>query len=288
VTSVVTKGAEKAFYETIMKHLSMSLLALLFTICTGLPQPIEVAPGVMQLGTFQNPNITESSGVVSSRLVRGTYWTHNDGGAPVLYGFTTNGSARGEWSIQNLEVRDWEDIESGVGRLYIADIGNNHGEPGDIYVVSEPNPRRSGNLRVLRRVKLDYPGSAFDSESFFISHSFGYIIEKESGNAHVYRFRLSGRTAGRLVEQCDLNTGSPVTGADVTKDSRRLAVITDAGAYLFPLPRRVPTTGTLQPTLFVPYALEGMEGCTFTRNGLLVTAETGQILLFTDPLFRIH
>jgi hypothetical protein len=271
-----------------MKRLSILSLALLSPVWIGLAQPVEVALGVRQLGTFQNPSITESSGVVSSRVGRGIYWTHNDGGAPVLYSFTTNGAAQGEWTIQNLEIRDWEDIASGGGRLYIADIGNNHGDPGEIYAVSEPNPRRSGNLRVLKRLKLEYPGSPFDAESFFISHSFGYIIEKESGNAHVYRFRLSGRTAGRLVEQCNLNTEAPVTGAAATKDSRRLAVITDVGAYLFSLPRRVPTEGTLEPTLFVPYALDGMESCTFTRSGLLVTAETGQILLFTDPLFHIR
>ncbi len=91
-----------------------------------------------------------------------------------------------------------------------------------------------------------------------------------------------------LEEQCSLNTDYPVTGGDITSDSKRLAVITDAGAYLFSLPKRVPGDGTLQPALFVPYSLAGMEGCAFTRDGLIVTAETGEILLFTDSLFRVR
>lgn len=272
-----------------MKHLCLSFSAVLLAIvCSHAAEPVEVAPGVLQLGVLENANITESSGVGSSRRVRGVYWTHNDGGVPTIYGFRTNGTALGEWNIQDLETRDWEDIVSGSGRIYIADIGNNHGEPGDIYIVSEPDPRKSGTLQVRKRVKLDYPNGAFDAESFFISRGYGYIIEKETGNAHVYRFKLAGKTAGLLEEQCLLNTDTPVTSADITKDNRRLAVITDAGAYLFSLPRKVPAEGTLEPVLFVPYALPGMEGCTFTRDGLLVTAETGEILLFTDPLFRIR
>lgn len=250
-----------------------------------LSQPIEVAPGITQLGNLQNGNITESSGVASSRL-RGAYWTHNDGGAPVLYSFNADGAALGEWAIDGLELRDWEDIAAAPGGIYIADIGNNHGNPGDVYVVPQPNPRKSGTVRVRKRIELNYPGNSFDAESFFISRGRGYIIEKEGGNAHVYSFKLSGKRAGRLQEQCRLNTDDPVTGADITKDSRRLAVITDAGAYLFLLPGKVPSNGTLDPELFVPYALNGMEGCAMTRDGLVVTAESGEILLFTDPLFR--
>ncbi|HTD66545.1 MAG TPA: hypothetical protein VK846_08460 [Candidatus Limnocylindria bacterium] len=268
-----------------MKSLQVVFLAMFATSLLA-AEPIEVAPGVMLLGSFQNPDIIESSGVDSSRRLRGAYWTHNDGGSPSLYSFSSNGTSLGEWSIPNLEVRDVEDLACQGGRLYLADIGNNHGNPGDIYLVAEPNPRKSGILRVVKHVELNYPGNPFDAESFFLSRGYGYIIEKESGNAHVHRFKFAGRTAGRLDEQCSLNTDSPVTGADITTDNKRLAVITSVGAYLFPLPRKVPTEGTLEPVLFVPYPLESMEGCTFTPEGLLVTAETGQILLFTDPLFR--
>jgi hypothetical protein len=270
-----------------MKTQLIILTGFLFTTCIGSGQPVEVAPGVLQLGTFQSPNITESSGVIPSRRVRNVYWTHNDE-SPVLYAFSADGTAISEWTIQGLELRDWEDIAWASGRIFIADIGNNHGNPGDIYLVAEPNPRKSGTLRVLRRWELKYPDDPFDAEGFFLSRRRGYLIEKENGNAHVYRFNFSGKTAGQLERQCVLNTDAPVRGADITSDSRRLAVITEAGAYLFMLPRQVPSEGTLQPALFVPYDLPGMEGCAFTRTGLVVTAETGEILLFTDPLFRIR
>jgi len=269
-----------------MKKPLLTMAVVLFVGLTAAAQPVELAPGVLQLGAFQSPNITESSGVIQSRRVRGAFWTHNDSGPAVLYAFTSDGTAMSEWSIEDLEVRDWEDIAWRSGRIYIADIGNNHGHPEDVYLVAEPNPRKSGSLRVLKRWKLEYPDNPFDAESFFISHEHGYLIAKESGNAHVYRFKLSGRTAGQLEKQCELKTDAPVTGAAITRDNRRLAVITDAGAYLFMLPRRVPVEGTLEPALFVQLDLPGMEGCAFTRDGLVVTSETGHILLFTDPLFR--
>jgi hypothetical protein len=271
-----------------MKTTWTFLIGLLSGIGTGVAQPIEVAPGVMQLGTFQSPDITESSGVIASRRLRNTYWTHNDGGSPTIYAFAADGTVLSQWTIPGLAVHDWEDIAWAAGRIYIADIGQNHGTPGDVYLVAEPNPRKSGTLRVLRHWKLEYPDDPFDSESFFVSRRHGYLVEKEGGQAHVYRFSLVGKTAGQLERQCALNTDAPVTGADITRDNRRLAVITGAGAYLFSLPRQVPAEGTVEPALFVPYDLPGMEGCTFTRYGLLVTAETGEILLFTDPLFRLR
>lgn len=266
----------------------MSLTVVLLGRCVANAQPVEVAPGVMQLGAFQSSSVTESSGVIASRRLRNVFWTHNDDGPAVLYAFTADGTVLSHWTIEGLKIRDWEDIAWAAGRIYVADIGKSHGEPGDVYLVAEPSPRKSGTLRVLRRWKLVYPGDSFDSESFFVSRRHGYLVEKEGGKAHVWRFNLIGRTAGQLEKQCELNTDAPVTGADITRDNRRLAVITGAGAYLFLLPRQVPAEGTLEPALFVPYDLPAMEGCTFTRAGLLVTAETGEILLFTDPLFRIR
>ena len=273
--------------NSFMKRLRLFLAILVVAAAnSAAAEPVEVAPGVMELGTFQSAEITESSGVISSRRLRGTFWTHNDSGPAVLYAFSSDGTVRSQWVIADLETSDWEDVAWRAGRIYIADIGANHGKPGHIHLVGEPNPRKSGTVRVLRSWDLEYPGDPFDAESFFISRGYGYLIRKEDGNAHVYRFRLSGRTAGQLEEQCALNTAAPVTGADISRDNKRLAVITDAGAYLFALPRQVPMEGVLEPALFVPCPIQGMEGCAFTRDGLVVTAEAGQILLFTDLSFR--
>jgi hypothetical protein len=277
-----------------MRRLFVASIAVAFLsplLAVG-AEPVEVAPGVLQLGTFANPGITESSGVTPSRRSRGFYWTHNDGEQGTLYAFTTNGTAGGEYQITGGELNDWEDIVSSGSRLYIADIGNNTGSRGniDVYYVKEPRATRFGEVRLRKHWTLNYPADPFDAESFFVARGYGHVLSKElqGGEASLYRFRLGSRSQVTLDEQCRLNVDAPPTGASITADKRRLAVITDEGAYLFEFARgRIPTEGKLEPTLFVPYLKDGMEGCTFTRHGLLVTSESREIFLFTDPLFRL-
>jgi hypothetical protein len=252
----------------------------------------EVAPGVLQIGAIQNAAVTESSGIIASRRGRGLYWTHNDSGADVLYGIGADGASAGQYKIKDVELQDWEDVASTPGRLYIADIGNNGGGRNEVnvYAVTEPNPRAAGELRPLKHWQLSYPEDPFDAESLVISRGYGYIIAKElsGGEARVYRFRLNAKSNVTLEKQCKLNVNAPIGGADLTADNKRLAVITHEGAYLFQLPGRIPADGKLEPALFVPFSHDRMEGCCFTRDGLLVTAETGEIYLFTDGLFRLR
>ena len=251
---------------------------------------IEVAPGVLQLGTIQNPEIVEGSGLIPSRRNRGWFWTHNDSGPDLLFAIAPDGSGTNSYHIKDADLQDWEDIALSGGRLYIADIGNNDADRKhvDVYAISEPKLKRSGELRPARRWTLDYPDKPFDAESLFISRGYGYIIQKEGGVAHTFRFKLRARGDVTLQEQCKLDIGSPAAGADLTPDGKRLAVITRDGAFLFTFQRKIPSEGTIEPTLFVPFSHEQMEGCCFTRDGLLVTSETREIYLFTDPQFQLR
>jgi hypothetical protein len=268
------------------------VVALLFWVALNtfqLEAQQQVAPGVFQLGQFQNTNITESSGVIVSRRGRNAYWTHNDGDDRI-FAFTPNGRPLGSWSLK-LQTIDFEDIAWSPGRIYIADIGNNLLDRTEIsvFAVPEPGPTFSGSLPLKGRWRLNYSAEPFDAESLLIHRHHGYIIAKQlvDGHARVYHFPLKPR-GGRFVlePQCELDTDDDVGGADLTRDGNRLAVITSGGAYLFDVPGGIPSSGQLEPTLFVPFALDRMEACAFTRNGLIVTAETGEILLFDDPLFR--
>lgn len=251
----------------------------------------EVAPGVLQIGNIQDAGITESSGVIPSSRP-GYYWTHNDGGRDVLYAMTRDGAPAGQYKTKDVAIGDWEDVAKSGSRIYIADIGNNSGSRDQVYVyaVRSPNPRASGELRILRRWTLSYPGQPFDAESLVLSTSFGYVISKElnGGEAFIYRFPLRGKSSVTLEERCRLDVDAPPAGADLTADNRRLAVITREGAYLFQFRQRIPAEGKISPSVFVPFAHDGMEGCCFTRSGLLVTSESGEIFLFTDPMFRLQ
>jgi hypothetical protein len=265
------------------------LIAILTSLQTIQAQQ-EVAPGVLLVGRLQNTNVNESSGLVLSARTRGAFWTHNDGNDGI-FAFTRDGRFLARWSL-GARTEDFEDIARSPGRLYIADIGNNDLLRREVFVYAVPEPaaRYSGRLPIKARWRLRYPNDErFDAEALLVHRRMGYIISKdlEGGEARVYRFPLRTRGGTFTLEpQCEIDVDAPVGGADLTADARRLAVITRHGAYLFALPGEIPVIGQIEPTLYVPFELERMEGCAFTREGLLVTAESGEILLFTDPLFR--
>lgn len=255
----------------------------------------EVAPGVLLLGRFAATNINESSGVIPSHRGRGAYWTHNDGDNK-LFAFRADGRPLGDWNISGPLLHDFEDVAWSPGRIYVADIGNNELLRSNVFVyaVPEPGPTFSGSLPLKGRWRLSYADEErFDAESFVVFKKFGYVITKDltGGEAKMFRFPLKLRSRPRanfvLEPQCELDVDAPVGGADLTRDGNRLAVITEIGAYLFSLPGGIPETGRLEPALFVPFSLGLMEACAFTRDGLVVTAETGEILLFTHELFKL-
>ena len=251
----------------------------------------EVAPGGFLVGHIQNRNIAESSGLIATHRAAGAYWTHNDGNDGI-FSLTREGLSLGHWKISGVRTEDFEDIAWSPGRLYFADIGNNLLTRTNVFVYAapEPGPTFSGALPLKARWRLRYPNDEpFDAESLLIHKRFGYIIAKElvDGRARVYRFPCRPRGGGVSLEpQCELDVGANVSGADLTRDGKRLAIITRAGAYLFQLPGSIPAAGQLIPSLFVPFELDRMEGCCFTRDGLLVTAESGEILLFTQAEFK--
>jgi hypothetical protein len=253
--------------------------------------PREVAPGVLHVGQFSTNEINESSGIIKSRRGANAYWTHNDGDNS-LFSFRRTGQQLGKWNISSRILVDFEDIAWSPGRIYAADIGNNLLDRTNVFVytVPEPGPTFSGSLPIKNTWRLSYPNNEpFDAESLLVHRGHGYIISKQlvDGTVGMYRFRL-GASGRRLLEpQCRLDADSDIGGADMTPDARRLAVITDEGPYLFEFPGSVPATGTIQASYYVPFLFPGMEACCFTRDGLLVTAETGEVFLFTDERFRL-
>lgn len=271
--------------------LKTSPLALLLLLggppCFAAP-PTEVAPGVMQMGTIGNPNVTESSGLSGSRRFPGIFWTHNDqGNNPFLYAMTRTGRPVAKFRVTGAKIEDWEDLDVDLsGNLYIADIGNNDLKRDWIAVhrVKEPSPGGKGVAMVRQTWKLEYPDQPFDAEAFYVSEQFGYIISREvKGGVSLYRFPLvnAGGRKMMLDKVAALPVEFSVRGADMSADSRRLGLITEGGAYVLTNKGRV-----LSILGFTPFEQGQMEGAAFAGDGLLVSAESGELFLYTDPAFR--
>jgi hypothetical protein len=247
--------------------------------------------GVAKIGSLDHPAITESSGVVGSRKYPGIYWTHNDkGNLPNLFAIDDKGKLIAEFRV-SANNDDWEDIATDdVGNLYIGRIGNNEGRFDEVTVYRIPEPdmertrTRPGRAAPDKTWRIKYPTKPFDAESLFIHKGFGYVIDKRNDgkNASLYRFPLEGAEQVTLEQVTTLPIDAPVTAADISADGNRLAVLCTEGLYLFTINGDPSAVGKADPVK-IRYKDTNIEGCCFTPNGILVTSESRQVYLFTEP-----
>jgi hypothetical protein len=129
----------------------LTLIALLITVCgctAGLMTEERRAQEVgkpEKAGILANKQISEASGLASSRLYPGLLWAVNDGGdGPLLYAVGIDGADLGTFRVEGAKNFDWEALASfrlqDIAYLLIADVGDNwqQRKNSTIYVVEEP------------------------------------------------------------------------------------------------------------------------------------------------------
>jgi len=82
-----------------------------------------------------------------------------------------------------------------------------------------------------------------------------------------------------------LKIDSPVTGADISADGALLGLVSKAGAYVNRIYGEIASAGKQKPWL-TKFHHQHIEACCFVPEGLLATAESREIYLFTDEAFR--
>ena len=249
---------------------------------------------VRQLARLQSSSLKESSGLVASRTQPGVLWTHNDGGGrkrQVLYAVDRSGRELASFRLAGLRLSDWEDLAvDNQGRLYLGDLGNNDRRRDRLYVYRVEEPRvsaRSGVLQPEARWELLFSGEPFDCESLLVTGSYGYVISKVFDDAHAEMHRFALEPAGGTVQLhpvARLPVTSPVTGADLSADGRLLGLVSKKWAYVFEV------KGNLLGAAHAPFVraeapVKDLEGCTFVSDGLLATAESREIILFSGAAF---
>jgi hypothetical protein len=218
----------------------------------------------VHLANLEDQRISESSGIIASRLNPDIYWTHNDAGSnPLIYAFDRNGKSKGVWSVTGAGALDWEDIAAGPGPvpqtsyLYIGDIGDSDrpGKVVTVYRVAEPkiespvgsNSRaNSFQTAPAEAIRLEFPDGKHDAEALLIHPQTGdlYIITKtRQAVAKVYKatapFDVSTTIPLAFVSDLQLPGGRVglVTGADISPDGKRVVLCDKLSAYEISLPR---------------------------------------------------
>jgi hypothetical protein len=262
---------------------------------SAVTQGPEVAPGVRLTGRIANPRIEESSGVVASRQFPGVLWTHTDGGGPkkqVLFAMGFDGRSLGEFHVTDALIADWEDIAiDDQKHLFIADTGNNERDRPLVAVhqLDEPDPNSKARVvHPTRTWRLRFAGEGFDCESLFVWQGFGYVVSKvvDDARAQIFRFPLTGDHETVTLEPvATTRIESPVTGADISPDGKLLGLVAKSGAFVYRIDGEVARAGKGKP-FQTKFRHEHIEGCTFVPEGLLATAESREVYLFTAAAFR--
>ena len=193
--------------------------------------------------------VTELSGLAASRRHKGVLWGENDSGDSArVFAFRRDGSVVGQTKIAGATNVDWEDlaIEPGVksDTLWIDDLGNNGNARRDLalYAVPEPRPGAAVSQPAVR-YPVRYPDQTefppakksrrFDAEAIFVRDHKMYVLTKWRqyglpgfGTA---LYRMDTRFTDRENVLTKLGEAERldgwVTGADLSPDGRRLAVL---------------------------------------------------------------
>ncbi|MCL4435988.1 MAG: metallophosphoesterase [Thaumarchaeota archaeon] len=205
-------------------------------------QQLSIIP--LSLGTHHVP---EGSGIVASRTYPGIYWMIADSGNPAsLYAIDGTGAMVNIFPVAGATNVDWEDIAiDSNGYIWIGDIGDNSQTRSDyvLYRVGEPNPYSTVTNIPSTAYHFNYPNGARDSEAFFVWQGIPYIVQKRSITTEVYAFPTVDPSKKVTLNYVGTFTGGIyITGADISADGRRLALINDINDYHWIIERSASST----------------------------------------------
>ena len=221
--------------------------------------------------------ISEVSGMVRSRSYPNTYWVINDSGNDArLFAINRDGNAiiptfskfsyygeereRGKdpwpgFRVLYTQNVDWESMTADDNYLYVADTGNNFNNRRDlvIYLLSEIDPTASTQSAAIRTLpvrypeQVEFPGSGprhYDSEALFSADGKLYLITKHrkglnyEAGAKLYRLDTDYTDQPNFLVLVDSNADVlAATGAELSPDGQRLAVISYTALWLFDRPQ---------------------------------------------------
>ncbi len=214
-------------------------------------------------GTIKSPEISESSGLTSSRCNNGVLWTHNDSrNGAFIFALNEKGKKLGTWKISGATNVDWEDIaavkeDDGKCFLYIGDIGNNARNRSEmtIYKVAEPSVSAEAKPSVnekprstqkARPIKFKYPDFRHNAEALLVNPKTRevYIITKRiSGAAGVYKLAEERQKNNYVLKKVsDLSLpalpNGLLTAGEISEDGKRVVVCDYYNAYEITLPEK--------------------------------------------------
>lgn len=189
------------------------------------------------------PQIKEASGLVITN--NKNFWTHNDGGVPVLFCLDSTGSITKTLHF-NHRNNGWEDLAYINGSLYIASIGNNKNIRKDLRILKILYPDTITQPIITAEViKFKYENQTefpplqkdfnFDADALLAIDQNLYIFTKNrtkpyTGYTNIYKLpNHAGDHNAILVDSLFMGKGPMfdywITGADISPDQSMIALL---------------------------------------------------------------
>lgn len=242
-------------------------------------------------------SVTEASGLVVSRTNNALLWTHSDDGPTTIFAVDRQGRLQKTVTLTGASHVDWEDIaQDDSGRLYVGDIGNRNRDRTDLVVYRIPEPAAATtSVPVEHAFGFQFPNNdrgktrAEDAEALFWARGSLFLLTKtrDSDLTTLFRFPTLDTTIQgpqTLVDMGSFDVGPDgpgdrdgrVTGADISADASRLAVLTYHAVFVFAAPPAGSDAwlGTLMERIDLK-SVGQVEGIAWDGNALLVVAEEG-------------
>ena len=170
------------------------VLSVALVLVAPAPAARSYEPAV-ELFTFKDDRIAESSGVAASSTQDTILFTHNDSGDSArFFAVDRFGCTLTTYGLKGADAVDWEDMargpdDKGRSSLFFGDIGDNLHERSDgisVYRVPEPRvdtsrsaakcPPPLSATTAWRRFDLRYPGLPEDAESLLVHPRTGQVF----------------------------------------------------------------------------------------------------------------
>lgn len=207
--------------------------------------------GPIVLGTVENKQIDEASGIAVSRQHPQHVWTHNDSGDHNrIFLVGPSGEDRGTFRIENTGNRDWEDMAIGPGPeaeidyLYISDIGDNLAQHAikRVFRLPEPDVTEYADvpgvpwLPAAEMIQFTYPGGPVDAETFMIdpiTKDF-FVVTKRAFPTKVFIARYPQKTDEVFeIELLGTLPFTEATAGDISPDGSRILIKTKTHVYMW-------------------------------------------------------
>jgi len=197
--------------------------------------------------------LKESSGIINLQG-SDSFWMINDSGNKnELFEVTQDGIIKQKIKVENAKNKDWEDLASnGEDIVFIGDFGNNENKRKNLAIyavrVSEAldenfsAKKTTFHFEDQQKFPPKKKNRNFDAEAFIYYNNYFYVFTKNrseefDGTTKLYKILAEeGEQIAKLIgkfKTCDNLKKCQVTGADISSDGKKIALLMHDKILLF-------------------------------------------------------